>query len=76
MKAYVRWMRCRNYQVEHGLISSDRSVPTPDDLVDFSKQDIVKVLCMFIHEVRDGNGNEYNCDTLYDMIVMVQAFFK
>ena len=75
MKAYVRWMHCRNYQVEHKLISSDWSVPSPDELVNMTKSDITKVLCMFIMEVCDGSGNEYNRDTLYDMLVMIQAFF-
>ena len=76
MKAYVRWMRCRNNQVEHGLIPADRKVPSPDDLILMTKNDISKIICMFIMEVRDGSGREYNRDTLYDVIVMVQAFFK
>ena len=76
MKAYVRWMRCRNYQVEHGLISADRKVMDPDELLAASKTDIVKTLCLFIMEVKDSGGNDYNRDTLYDLIIMVQCFFK
>ena len=76
MKAYVRWMRCRNYQVEHGLISVDRHVPDPDELLKLSKEDITNVLCLFIMEVKNANGDVFNRDTLYNMIVMVQSFFK
>ena len=76
MKAYVRWMWCRNYQVEHGLISTDRKVMDPDELLTASKSDIVKTICLFIMEVKDTTGKDYNHDTLYDLIVMVQCFFK
>ena len=76
MKVYVHWMNCRNYQVEHGLIPADRHVPNPDELIEMCKNNIIKVICMFILEVKDGSGNDYNHDTLYDLIVMVQSFFK
>ena len=76
MKAYVRWMRCRNYQVEHGLISVDRKVPSPDELIQLDKNGVTKALCLFILEVRNANGDDYTRDTLYDMIVMIQSFFK
>ena len=76
MKSYVRWMTCRNYQVEHQLISEDRCVPDPDGLLNASKSDIVKTLCTFILKVKDSNGNDYNCDTLYDLVIMIQSFFK
>ena len=76
MKVYVHWMNCRNYQVEHGLIPADRHVPNPDELIEMSNNDIIKVICMFILEVKDGSGKDYNHDTLYDLIVMVQSFFK
>ena len=76
MKAYVRWMTCRNYQVAHNLIGSDRKVPSPDDLISLDKGDIVKTLCMFILEVKNANGEDYTRDTLYDLIVMIQSFFK
>ena len=76
MKAYVRWMNCRNYQVQHGLISEEHKVPSPDELLTIVKEEVVKVVCLFILEVRDANGNDYNRDTLYDLIVMVQSFFK
>ena len=26
--------------------------------------------------MKDSNGNDYNCDTLYDLMIMVQCFFK
>ena len=42
MKAYVRWMNCRNYQVQHGLISKERLVPTPDQLIDMEKSEFVR----------------------------------
>ena len=76
MKAYVRWMTCRNYQVEYGLIPADRKVPNPDELIFMEKSDVIKVLCMFILEVKNAAGDDYTRDTLYDLIVMVQAFFK
>ena len=76
MKSYVRWMNCRNYQVEHGLISVDRKVPDPDELLTAEKPLIVKTLCLFILEVKDANGNDYNRDTLYDLVIMIQCFFK
>ena len=60
MKAYVRWMRCRNYQVLHGLIPFDRSVPDPDDLVVMEIPEIVKVMCLFINEVKNSAGEDYN----------------
>ena len=44
MKSYARWMNCRNYQVKHGLISEDRKVPDPDELLLADKRDIVKTL--------------------------------
>ena len=40
------------------------------------KPDVAKVICLFIHEVKNANGDDYTCDTLYDLIVMVQSFFK
>ena len=76
MKSYVRWMRCRNYQVEHGLIPADRHVPDPDELIKLSKSEVVSILCLFIMEVKNSSGDDYNRDTLYDLIVMVQSFFK
>ena len=76
MKAYVRWMTCRNYQVEHGLIASDRHVPSPDDLLMLPKSEVTKVLCLFIMEVKNASGHDYTRDTLYDLIIMVQSFFK
>ena len=76
MKAYVRWMRCHNYQVEYSLIPSDRHVPDPDELLKLPKEDIVNILCLFILEAKKASGEDYNRDTLYDLIVMVQSFFK
>ena len=76
IKAYVRWMECGNYQVDHGLISSECHVPSPDELLIMSKEDIVKVLCLFVMEVKNGSGEDYTHDTLYDLVIMVQSFFK
>ena len=76
MKAYVRWMMCRNYQVEHCLIPSDRRVADPDELLLLTKEEVVKVLCLFVMEVKDACGKDYNRDTLYDLVIMVQSFFK
>ena len=76
MKSYARWMTCHNYQVEHRLISEDRCVPYPDGLLNALKSGIVKTLCTFILEVKDSNGNDYNHDTLYDLVIMIQSFFK
>ena len=72
----MRWMRCHNYQVDQGILSHERRVATPDELILMIKKDITKTICMFIMEVKDGSGKDYNRDTLYDLIVMVQAFFK
>ena len=74
MKSYVRWMTCHNYQVKHGLISAERYVPDPDALLNLPKKDIVKVICLFILEVKNASGEDYNRDTLYDLIVRVQFF--
>ena len=76
MKSYVRWMNCHNYQVEHGLISEERKVLDRYELLNADKGDIVKTLCLFVLQVKDANGNDYNCDTLYDLVIMVQCFFK
>ena len=76
MKAYVRWIQCCNYQVEHDLISHDRCVPDPDELLKLSKDDITNVMCFFIMEGKNANGEDYNRDSLYDLIVIVQSFFK
>ena len=76
MKVYVRWMHCYNYQVEQGILSAEWKVPDPDELLNWSKEEVTKVMCLFIMEVRNANGDEYNCDTLYDLVVMVQSFFK
>ena len=76
MKSYVRWMTCRNYQVEQVLIYTDRKVLDPDQLLIADKKDIVNTLCLFVLEVKDSNGNDYNRDTLYDLLVMVQSLFK
>ena len=32
--------------------------------------------CYFLHEVCDKSGKTYNRDTLYDLMCMVNAFFK
>ena len=74
--AYMRWMKVRNFQVDSGDLSEDRRVPSCDDLVNMPKESIVKVLCFFIHEVRDKSGNCYNRDTLYDLITMINCYFK
>ena len=76
MKAYVRWMNCRNYQVEQGMIPANRHVPDPDELVLLSAEGICNVLCKFVLEVKNSNGEDYNRDTLYDMLVMIQSFLK
>ena len=76
MKAYVRWMNCRNYQVQHGLLPMDRIVPTPDKLLKLSKEEISKTVCVFIMEAKNSDGGDYNRDTLYDLIVTVQSFLK
>ena len=76
MKAYVRWMNCRNYQVSQGLVAHDCIVPHPDELVKLKKEEICKLLCMFVMEARNTDGFDYNRDTLYDLIVMVQSFLK
>ena len=64
MKAYVRWMRCHNCQVEYSLIPSDWCVPDPDELLKLPKKDIVNILCLFILEVKNASGEDYNRDTL------------
>ena len=69
-------MTCRNYQVSHGLIARDRLVPTSDELIILSPQEICHVLCYFIVEVKNVDGKDYTRDTLYDLVVMVQAFLK
>ena len=76
MKAYVCWLTFCNYQVEHGLIPTDRCVPIPDELIILDKEGITKTLCIFIMEIKNTNGDDYTCDTLYDLIVMLQSFFK
>ena len=76
MKAYVQWMNCHNYQVEQGIIPANRCVPDPDKLVLLSAEGICNVLCKFVLEVKISNGEDYNRDTLYDMIVMIQSFLK
>ena len=76
MKAYVRWMNCRNYMVQHGILSANRVVLTPEELIKLSVKEMVKVLCLFVMEVKNGNGQDYNSDTLYDLIVMVQSYLK
>ena len=69
-------MTCHNYQVDHSLIPSNRHVPSPDDLLQMSKKEISDVLCLFVLEVKNANGNDYTRDTLYDLLIMVQSFFK
>ena len=59
-----------------GILPPDRIVPNPDELVKITSQDICKILCTFIMEVKNANGDDYNRDTLYDLIVMVQSFLK
>ena len=76
IKPYVRWMNCRNYQVEQGLLSNDRLVPSPEELINLSKVEICKVLCKFVMEAKNADGFGYTCDTLYDLIIMVQSFLK
>ena len=76
MKAYVRWMNCRNYQVQHGILPRERIVPTPDELINLLKADICKTLCSFVVEAKNVDGDDYNRDTLYDLIVMVQSILK
>ena len=58
------------------MLTHDRIVPDTSDLLGMTKDGINKVLCYFIHEVRDKNGKCYNRDTLYDLITMINAFFK
>ena len=36
----------------------------------------MKVMCMFILEVKNARGQDYTHDTLYDLIVMIQCLFK
>ena len=72
----MRWMNCRNYQVQHGIIPKERIVPTPDQLIEMSKSEICKTLCTFVLEAKNSDGGDYNRDTLYDLIVMVQSFLK
>ena len=69
-------MTCRNYQVDHGLIVLDRHVPNIDELLVMSRKEIADVLCMFVLEVKNANGKDYTCDTLYDLLIMVQSYFK
>ena len=76
MKAYVRWMNCRNYQVQYGIIPKERLIPTPEELLKLSKADISKVLCTFVLEAKNSDGDDYNRDTLYDLVFMVQSFLK
>ena len=76
MKAYIRWMNCRNYQVKQGLLSHDRIVPSPDDLITLNKSDICSVLCKFVMEAKNADGKDYTRDTLYDLIIMIQSFLK
>ena len=72
----MRWMNCRNYQVSQDLVVCDHIVPNPDDLVKLKKEEICKVLCMFVIETRNTDGLDYIRDTLYDLIVIVQSFLK
>ena len=76
MKAYVRWMNCRNDQVQHDMVPLDRIIPSPDELLQYTKQEICKVLCTFVVEAKNADGFDYDRDTLYDLIVMVQSFLK
>ena len=75
MKAYVCWMVCHNYQVIHGIIPKDQVVPDPDELIGLPSEEICKMLCMFVMEVKNANGDYYR-DMFYDLMVMVQAFLK
>ena len=76
MKAYVRWMNCHNYQVEQGLLSSDRLIPLSKELINLPKEEICLVLCKFVMEAHNSDGKDYTRDTLYDLIIMVQSFLK
>ena len=69
-------MNCHNYQVQHGLLPVERMVPSPEELINLSKEDICKTLCVFVMEVKNSVGEDYNRDTLYDLIIMVQSFLK
>ena len=74
--AYVRWMNVRNYQVDKKVLSEDRRVPTPEVLIKMPKEDVVRILCYFVHEVRDRSGKPYNRDTLYDLMSAFNGYFK
>ena len=60
----------------HGMLPPDHVVPNPDQLLEITSKDMCKVLCMFVMEVKNDNGDDYNWDTLYDLMVMVQSFLK
>ena len=57
-------MNCRNYQVKEGILPREHLVANPDELIEMSAGDIT--LCLFVIEVKNANGNDYNRDTLYD----------
>ena len=76
MTTYSRWMRARNFQVDKGDLPVSAKVPTPQQILTMDKKSVVDVVSRFILEARDRKGNEYNRNTLYDLICMVNSYFK
>ena len=62
--------------MEQGLLSHDRTVPSPEQLITMSKPEICAVLCKFVVEVKNADGVDYTHDTLYDLVIMIQSFLK
>ena len=69
-------MNARNFQVDKGELPLSCHVPSPKDILSASKQQVVNVVSRFILEARDKKGDEYNRNTLYDLITMVNSYFK
>ena len=51
-------------------------MPSPDELIKLSEEEMCKVLCKFVMEAKNTDGYDYTRDTLYDLIIMVQSFLK
>ena len=51
-------------------------MPSPEELINLTKEEICAVLCIFIMEAKNADGQDYTIDTLYDLIIMIQCFLK
>ncbi|XP_021360810.1 zinc finger MYM-type protein 2-like [Mizuhopecten yessoensis] len=72
LKVFDSWIEQRLIQSKN----NEKLKNFPNNLLDLPVSDINEALTYFVAEVRNKNGEEYRPNTLYELIISIQHYFR